>query len=372
MNELQLLATYLTTKLNTIIGAVNNKTTLNDALLSIRNGVASDGDDLNKLRALIAALQATDLSEILSISNTTNGNDISLTDDDKFIISSDGSYLGSEVVNANRIIVLQIMSELLIRASFDILRIANSSSKEAQLNFANLTDNRIVLFQDKDIVVAGLDDITTAIADLVDTSPATLDTLNELAAALGNDPNFATTVTNAIATKLPLSGGTMTGDIELGTNFLKSNSQFGLLLFSTVGKFLMTDGSGTNEVKFDISQNNATLEIQMPSNNGKLALVSDITNKTIIGVNNAMYAVQPTNEMIVLKPGASIIEMMDINQPPPINIIGMQFTIKNLSGTTCVIQNQFGQLFDEQPTISINHLESYTIMATPSFNWIII
>jgi hypothetical protein len=43
----------------------------------------------------------------------------------------------------------------------------------------------------------------TAIANLVDSAPATLDTLNELAAALGDDPNFATTVTNSIGTKLP-------------------------------------------------------------------------------------------------------------------------------------------------------------------------
>lgn len=45
--------------------------------------------------------------------------------------------------------------------------------------------------------------VTTAIANLVDSAPATLDTLNELAAALGDDPNFATTVTNSIATKVP-------------------------------------------------------------------------------------------------------------------------------------------------------------------------
>ena len=41
----------------------------------------------------------------------------------------------------------------------------------------------------------------TAISNLVDTAPTTLNTLNELAAALGDDPNFATTVTNAIAAK---------------------------------------------------------------------------------------------------------------------------------------------------------------------------
>ncbi|EKY6648352.1 shikimate transporter, partial [Escherichia coli] len=43
------------------------------------------------------------------------------------------------------------------------------------------------------------------LATLVDSSPEALDTLNELAAALGNDPNFATTVTNALAGKQPLN-----------------------------------------------------------------------------------------------------------------------------------------------------------------------
>jgi hypothetical protein len=60
--------------------------------------------------------------------------------------------------------------------------------------------------------------VDTAVSNLVDSAPGTLDTLNELAAALGDDPNFATTVTNSIATKLSLSGGTMTGDIAMGSN----------------------------------------------------------------------------------------------------------------------------------------------------------
>lgn len=44
-------------------------------------------------------------------------------------------------------------------------------------------------------------ELSAAIAALVDSSPATLDTLSELAAALGADPNFATTITNALAGK---------------------------------------------------------------------------------------------------------------------------------------------------------------------------
>lgn len=60
--------------------------------------------------------------------------------------------------------------------------------------------------------------VDTSISNLVDSAPGALDTLNELAAALGDDPNFATTVTNEIATKLPLAGGTMSGAIAMGTN----------------------------------------------------------------------------------------------------------------------------------------------------------
>lgn len=54
---------------------------------------------------------------------------------------------------------------------------------------------------------------STIVSAITDSAPSTLDTLNELAAALGDDANFSTTVTNSIATKLPLAGGTMTGNL---------------------------------------------------------------------------------------------------------------------------------------------------------------
>ena len=57
--------------------------------------------------------------------------------------------------------------------------------------------------------------VDTAVSSLVDSAPSTLDTLKELSDALGSDPNFATTVTNSIATKLSLSGGTLTGDLTI-------------------------------------------------------------------------------------------------------------------------------------------------------------
>jgi len=60
--------------------------------------------------------------------------------------------------------------------------------------------------------------VDAQVTAVIDSAPGALDTLNELAAAINDDANFATTVTNSIATKLPLAGGTMTGDITLGAN----------------------------------------------------------------------------------------------------------------------------------------------------------
>ena len=60
--------------------------------------------------------------------------------------------------------------------------------------------------------------VDTAINNLIAGAPATLDTLDEIAAAINDDDNVYTTLTTSIATKLSLSGGTMTGAIAMGGN----------------------------------------------------------------------------------------------------------------------------------------------------------
>ena len=59
--------------------------------------------------------------------------------------------------------------------------------------------------------------VRTAVANLVDSAPGTLDTLNELAAALGDDANYATTTANSIATKAPINNPSFTGTVTAGT-----------------------------------------------------------------------------------------------------------------------------------------------------------
>lgn len=98
--------------------------------------------------------------------------------------------------------------------------------------------------------------VNTAVSNLVDSAPGTLDTLNELAAALGDDPNFATTVTNSIATKLSLSGGTMTGNIVFnddneGIEFYSSNS---LKKVAGTGMVLEVDSTRTNDLVLQIKR----------------------------------------------------------------------------------------------------------------------
>ena len=134
--------------------------------------------------------------------------------------------------------------------------------------------------------------VGTQISNLVDASPATLDTLNELAAALGDDPNFATTVSTSIGTKwtqdntkianwdtaygwgnhatagyaasshvhsyLPLSGGTLSGSLSLGTNDITSVGTITATQFSG-GLLGDVTGNVLGNVTGDVSGSSGTV-----------------------------------------------------------------------------------------------------------------
>ncbi|HFI6634802.1 TPA: phage tail protein [Escherichia coli] len=79
--------------------------------------------------------------------------------------------------------------------------------------------------------------VKSAIAGMVGSAPAALDTLNELAAALGNDPNFATTMLNALAGKQPLDN-TLTN--------LSGKDVAGLLTYLGLGGAAKLDAAGAS------------------------------------------------------------------------------------------------------------------------------
>ena len=66
--------------------------------------------------------------------------------------------------------------------------------------------------------------VDTAVTNLVDSAPGTLNTLNELAAALGDDANFSTSVTNSLATKVGLTATTGAANMPAGTTAQRPGS----------------------------------------------------------------------------------------------------------------------------------------------------
>ena len=76
-------------------------------------------------------------------------------------------------------------------------------------------DSNSGLFAVDTNIIANKTYVDTAVSNLVDGAPALLDTLNEIAAAINDDANYFTTISNNLAAKLNLSGGTLTGALTL-------------------------------------------------------------------------------------------------------------------------------------------------------------
>jgi len=83
--------------------------------------------------------------------------------------------------------------------------------------------------------------VGTAVSALVASAPAALDTLNELATALGNDASFSTTITNSIATKAPLASPTFTGTVTAPAITATA------LITASASGVAFTDGTQTKE-----------------------------------------------------------------------------------------------------------------------------
>ena len=118
--------------------------------------------------------------------------------------------------------------------------------------------------------------VDSAVSGIVDSAPGTLNTLNELAAALGDDANFSTTVTNSIATKLPKAGGTMTGTIDSHVG------DTGVILKSG-----NSSATGTPD-QFKINHNLGNVEIRNSRGSINFPNVVNFTNINDINVNGTL------------------------------------------------------------------------------------
>jgi len=137
---------------------------------------------------------------------------------------------------------------------------------------------------DNDTSAASTAYVTTAISNLIDSAPGTLNTLNEIAAALNDDAAFNTTVTNAIAAKLPLAGGTMSGALNMGSQNITNAGTIASGTITSSGNIaagnngninIPTVSSGNANMSFD--GNNFTIVSNSSSANLKLQTNSQDT-----------------------------------------------------------------------------------------------
>jgi hypothetical protein len=130
---------------------------------------------------------------------------------------------------------------------------------------------------------------------LVNSAPGALDTLNELAASLGNDAAFSTTVTNSIALKAPLASPSFTGtivsagDVSLNANLsVASNSGIKTnLVQSTTSAALLIKSDGTQTIS--VNNNN-----KMVTEN----TTTTITNTNVTIDTGATFNMMPTATII--------------------------------------------------------------------------
>ena len=101
--------------------------------------------------------------------------------------------------------------------------------------------------------------VVAAIAALVASSPATLDTLNELAVALGNDPNFATTMATALGLKAPRANPTFTGTVTMAT--------LAAAAASLTGTLTLNPGTGSNAIAIQTTGGVASWYVSIPAIN---------------------------------------------------------------------------------------------------------
>ncbi|HAW0264801.1 TPA: hypothetical protein JLI72_003277 [Escherichia coli] len=166
---------------------------------------------------------------LVQLSSATNSTSETLAATPKAVKAAydlaNGKYTAQDATTARKGLVqlssaTNSTSETLAATPKAVKTVMDEANKKAPLNSPALTGTPTTPTAPKgtnNTQIASTAYVMAAITALVDSSPDALNTLNELAAALGNDPNFATTMTNALAGKQP-KDATLTALAGLATS----------------------------------------------------------------------------------------------------------------------------------------------------------
>lgn len=125
--------------------------------------------------------------------------------------------------------------------------------------------------------------VRTEVSNLVASAPSTLDTLNELATALGNDASFATTVTTALGTKAPSATPNFSGTVTIPTLSVTENSTLGTIISgvwqgSTISSSYLpaSSTSATGVVQLSDSTNSTSTSLAATANSVRQSSRDDL------------------------------------------------------------------------------------------------
>jgi hypothetical protein len=188
--------------------------------------------------------------------------------------------------------------------------------------------------------------VRTEVSNIVASAPSTLDTLDELAAALGDDANFATTVTTSIASKAPIASPTFTGTVTI-PNLNVTGTLDAQEIREAINDITLSSNVGT----FDWSTGNVFFIGTAPTAN----MTFNFTNV-------------PTENGEIMSITVFVTQGATGRIPSTLNINGSAATIRWVNGTNPVPTSTAGKI-DIFAFSLIRRADSWTVLGSSSLNF---
>ncbi|MEK0045938.1 tail fiber protein, partial [Escherichia albertii] len=252
----------LTAKGFTQLSSATNSTS--EALAATPKAVKAAYDLAN--RKYTAQDATTEQKGLVQLSSATNSVSETMAATPKAVKAAydlaNGKYTAQDATTARKGLVqlssaTNSPSETLAATPKAVKTVMDETNKKAPLSSPALTGTPTAPTAPKgtnNTQIANTAFVMAAIAALVDSSPDALNTLNELAAALGNDPNFATTMTNALAGKQP-KDATLTALAGLATAadrfpYFTGNDTASLATLTKVGRDILAQATVSAVIEY--------------------------------------------------------------------------------------------------------------------------
>ena len=264
---------------------------------------------------------------------SNNGCDLRVANNQKLAVNSTGATITGNLDVSSGV---DVTGDITVTGNVDGVDVAALNTTVGNLGIsggaiASSTTATTQSASDNSTKVATTAYTDTAISNLVDSSPAALNTLNELAAALGDDANFSTTVNNNIATKMPKSGGTFTGSVIVGNGGTSVSDANLVVSADDSGAAIMLQRSGSGRYDCSVANESGSLVFRTGSDS---STVAGLTNRLSINGNTGTVTAAGTMTATTFSgSGASLTNI------PAANITGTLPAIdgSNLTGITSFV-----------------------------------